>query len=260
MKNVVFFDIDGTLWDNQMQIPPSTKEAIARLRELGSYAFLCSGRSRAAIRSEKLLALGFDGVLAGCGTHVEFGEELIYERLLEESAVRELIEVLDAYQMPAILEGPEYLYVHRTAFKDDAYVANLEKMLGKDLRERSEICAESRINKFSAVCFPEQKEQLIDTLGDRYGLVFHPTPVVEILPKGCSKATGIRRMCEYLEIPHANTYAFGDSTNDLEMLSYVAHGIAMGNATVDAKAAADYITTDIHEDGIQNGLSHFGLI
>lgn len=64
MNKAVFFDIDGTLWDEHMQIPDSTRTAIRALRETGNYAFLCSGRSRANIRSEKLLELGFDGIIA----------------------------------------------------------------------------------------------------------------------------------------------------------------------------------------------------
>ena len=46
----------------------------------------------------------------------------------------------------------------------------------------------------------------------------------------------------------------------MEMLEFVAHGIAMGNGTDVAKNAAEFVTTDIHKDGIWNGLKHYGLI
>ena len=54
--------------------------------------------------------------------------------------------------------------------------------------------------------------------------------------------------------------AFGHQYNDVEMLEFVAHGIAMGNGTDVAKNAAEFVTTDIHKDGIWNGLKHYGLI
>ena len=52
----------------------------------------------------------------------------------------------------------------------------------------------------------------------------------------------------------------GDSENDLDMLAAAAVGIAMGNGTERAKATADYVTTAFDDDGIYNGLKHFGLI
>ena len=72
MKKAVFFDIDGTLWNEHMQVPESTTKAIRELRNAGNYAFLCSGRSRSNIRSEKILGIGFDGIVAACGTHIEY--------------------------------------------------------------------------------------------------------------------------------------------------------------------------------------------
>ena len=54
--------------------------------------------------------------------------------------------------------------------------------------------------------------------------------------------------------------AFGDGGNDISMLKTAAIGVAMGNANDEVKDAADYITTSVDEDGIQNALRHFGLI
>ena len=44
------------------------------------------------------------------------------------------------------------------------------------------------------------------------------------------------------------------------MLEYAGIGVAMGNACDDAKAAADYVTADIDQDGIAKALRHFGLV
>ena len=44
------------------------------------------------------------------------------------------------------------------------------------------------------------------------------------------------------------------------MIKAAGHGIAMGNACNELKAIADYVTTDIDEDGIMNALKHFELI
>ena len=87
----IFFDIDGTLWDEKFQIPESTKKAFEMLKNNGHLTFICSGRTLSYIQDERLLALGFDGIVAGCGTYVEkAGEVLFYKRIEEEVLERTL--------------------------------------------------------------------------------------------------------------------------------------------------------------------------
>lgn len=83
---------------------------------------------------------------------------------------------------------------------------------------------------------------------------------MEIVPKGYNKAAGIQKICEILGISHENTYSFGDSTNDLDMLEYTAHSVAMGDGMQQAKDAAEYVTTSLWEDGIYQGCKYYGLI
>ncbi len=67
-------------------------------------------------------------------------------------------------------------------------------------------------------------------------------------------------MLEKLGIQKKNSYAFGNGTNDLEMISYVGAGVAMGEAVPELKAIADYITTSCSENGILDGLIELGLL
>ena len=67
-------------------------------------------------------------------------------------------------------------------------------------------------------------------------------------------------LCRHMGIKNEDTYAIGDSVNDLDMLSFVGHGIAMGNGTPPAKEAAEFVTTDIYDDGIKHAMEHYGLI
>lgn len=80
------------------------------------------------------------------------------------------------------------------------------------------------------------------------------------MPKGFSKASGIRDVIKLLDIKKENTYAIGDSTNDLEMLQFSGHSIAMGNSNKKLFDVCSYITDDIEEDGIYNALKHYNLI
>lgn len=259
MKKAVFFDIDGTLWNEKMQIPASTIAAIRTLRENGSLAFICSGRSRANIQTRELLDIGFDGVVAACGTHIDIHGKKVYEQLLTQKQVMHALGVLEKHNMRAVLEGPEYIYVEEDAFLDDPYVIHLREELGERVKSIEENTV-YEINKLSAVLNGADIEKVAADFGDMFSIINHGGGLVEIQPNGHSKATGAARVCEMFGIDRADTYAFGDSANDLEMLSYVAHGIAMGNGTKEAKQAAEYVTADIMEDGIMLGLKHYDLI
>ncbi len=260
-RKAVFFDIDGTLWNKKCEIQPSTIEAIRSLRANGHLAFICSGRSRSNIRNERLLGIGFDGVVAGCGTHIDFGEETVFTKLMTEEQMTHILATAKKHEMPLVLEGPQYIYVNDNDFHDDPFVVYLRKELGDAVKNIPEEVSEIIMNKFSGELADFDMEAYEKDLGEEFDLITHTgDPVFEVVPHGFNKATGIKKVCELMGISLQDTYAFGDSENDLEMIEFVAHGIVMGNGTEAVKAVADYITTDVDEDGIANGLKHYGLI
>ncbi|CAB9518297.1 Sugar phosphatase YidA [Seminavis robusta] len=74
--------------------------------------------------------------------------------------------------------------------------------------------------------------------------------VLEILPEGCSKALGVRKLCEKLGVdPGKELLALGDAENDKEMLETACIGVAMGNASPVAKAAADIELVETSSQG-----------
>lgn len=74
--------------------------------------------------------------------------------------------------------------------------------------------------------------------------------MLEWLPRGCSKALGVAKVCEALDIDmETELLALGDAENDAEMLKQSAIGVAMGNGCPAAKAAADYVLEDTNDDG-----------
>ena len=81
----------------------------------------------------------------------------------------------------------------------------------------------------------------------------------DVVAKGGSKVTGIEIYLSIKGYTRAETAAFGDGENDMEMLRYVREGISMGNASDYVKSVADYVTSDIDNHGIEKGLQHLGL-
>ncbi len=84
-----------------------------------------------------------------------------------------------------------------------------------------------------------------------------PFPVIEIVKRGINKARGIKHVQNYLNIADDHIIAFGDEDNDIEMIKYATHGIAMDNGLKDLKEIANNITYSNNEDGIGRYLNDF---
>lgn len=74
-KKLIFLDIDGTLVSAMKAPSARVTEAVRGARENGNKAFLCTGRNMAII-GEDIRRVGFDGIIASAGAHVEAGDEV----------------------------------------------------------------------------------------------------------------------------------------------------------------------------------------
>ncbi|OBK33661.1 HAD family hydrolase [Mycobacterium sp. 1245111.1] len=83
--------------------------------------------------------------------------------------------------------------------------------------------------------------------------------LIEIVPVGVNKGSGIAEIAGPLGIPDADWVAFGDMPNDVPMLSRAGLGVAMGNAHPDAVAAADEVTTTNADDGVARVLERWWM-
>ena len=86
------------------------------------------------------------------------------------------------------------------------------------------------------------------------GLLFASTlsgaPFVEVMAQGVTKATGLARLCTHLGIDRFDVVAFGDALNDVEMLRWAGHGVAMAHAEPVVQEAADETAATNDEDGV----------
>ena len=73
---------------------------------------------------------------------------------------------------------------------------------------------------------------------------------LEILPKGIDKAQSLERLLEVLGLTREQMIACGDGYNDLTMIKYAGLGVAMENAVLPVRNAADYITASNNDDGV----------
>lgn len=279
-RKIVFFDIDGTLINGKGEIRSSAKEAVRKLREHGNFAFLCTGRPLCTI-NDSVLKIGFDGIISAAGNVITKGKEIIFNNELGAGVIKKSLAILEKYSITYILEGRENLYMRdgvlNTAGQKmiDFMGEFQEKTLLYQYPEILDNISEIKISKITCTLHNIKKEmagRLIQDMSEILFPIIHEKPLnnsaeealtdelVEFVPLGHNKATGIERAIRYLNIPRKNTYAFGDSNNDLEMLEYVNTAVCMGNGSEKAMKAADYITDDIEEDGLYHGLEMLNLV
>lgn len=262
-KKVLFFDIDGTLLTSKQTIPESAKKALKEAQKQGHLIFINTGRTP-YILPDELKNFGFDGFVCGCGTYITLHNQILHESYLPEELCQQTLEILRQYKIPAFLEHHHGLFYNDDVLGEPSETALLFiKHLGA--RPLSALSKEE-LKHFAFVKFIAFFDERSDIesfrsfIEDKYIYFMHNEAAWEISQQGFDKATGMKVVLDHLGLSVEDSYAFGDSVNDLAMLQYAGTSIAMGNSMEEILPYCDYQTTNIDDDGIKNALEHFGLL
>ncbi|WP_252244368.1 MULTISPECIES: HAD family hydrolase [unclassified Clostridium] len=261
MKKIIFLDIDGTLLDcfnGLLDITPKVKEVIHSLQANGDYVFIASGRPYAFL-SQAILDFGFDGFILANGAQVIIDNNTIYSDPINKEFVKNLIFEFERNNIQYILEGEFYSYM-KDCYKE---FYDLYESLGVSRRYIKSVydIEEIDVHKVEMLCTDVEASRLCLSLVksasnyDYFSSIDEKS--FELYSKKNTKATGILKAIDYLDIPIENSYAFGDGKNDIEMLSTVGCGIAMGNACDEVKRHAKEVTDTVHNDGVAMGIEKY---
>lgn len=262
-QKLLFFDIDGTLLTAYpWTIPDSTQQALKAARKNGHLLFINSGRTYTML-PDMIREMNFDGYVCGCGSQIYLHDRLLLSSSIPNPLCREIVERLRKSRLPACFERPDkILYDSSSCDLPDA----IQKLKKVTITEDISLYTTQKYENFTFdkfLVFPtaESDRQEFRKFADQHFTCFvHEDAAWELAQKSHSKATGIQFLVDYLGASIENTYAFGDSTNDLPMLKYAKTSIAMGNSNPLILPYCTYQTTPIEEDGIANALKHFHLI
>lgn len=261
MIKAIFFDIDGTLVSLKTKVcPPSAKIAVEALRRKGILCFVATGRSKFEIVNEHMLdGLTFDGYLT-CNGQTAYDDprgKLLYGAPIEPSEVAALLDRAEHGGYSCWFVGEEDNRInHLTSDALEALAAihtkpprtgDLRRMLAHPVYKIILFAPLARVTDALSHAPHCRTMQWFPSGHD-------------IIHRDGGKRNAILGVLSRYGISPDECMAFGDADNDLEMLRTVGIGVAMGNATPAAHAAADYITDDCDEDGIFNALRRFDLL
>lgn len=267
MKKMIFFDIDGTIYSYKKGIPEDTAEAISQLKQAGHIPVICTGRTKAMIFDE-MLELNTEALVAGAGTYLEVEGEVIYQYEMEPQEAEDVISYMREYNIMPIPEGVHHLYYPLADIREEYQsVFKVYKEKIPDKIRDIDNCDRIQVSKISGRLFENSRLDLLkEKYQHKFQFVIHDGVLVEMIPNGYSKAVGIKKLIDYYNkinsetISLDDTYAYGDSMNDYEMLKYVRYGVAMGNSSSAFKNQMKYVTEDYDKGGIYLSLKRFGLI
>ena len=233
-----FLDIDGTIYDGNA-IAQEVTDAIVCARAAGHKVFINTARAYIGLPRE-VAHLPVDGFICAFGLEVFADGKFLHRRFLPQETVLAAAKYAFDHRVPLYFEGETRLDLNRrweSSFHPKT-LAEFEQMLG-----------DHRLCKFSLPNGPTQADW--DAFSEDFD--FYD---IEVIAKGYSKTRGIRLMEEYYGLNRENTIAIGDSDTDLDMVQYAGIGVAMGNGTEKLKAAADFVTKTLDENGVAYAINY----
>ena len=252
---IVFFDLDGTLFDTNIEVLPSSYAAIERLKQNNIIPMLATGRT--PMEAAKLMKdTGINSIIAMNGQVVIYEKEVIFTNNIDKNVITRLYEFSrEKMNIPLSFYNYNKMRVSEINQATEQFYRSLKLQIPP---VDDQIYLKEPLQMLLLLC--EQGESAYREVFPELTFIRNTHYCVDVFNHGGSKGNGINELIKTKGFDNVPTYAFGDGMNDLEMFLTVDHPIAMANAVDDLKDKAEYITDNNDNDGIAKALQKFGLI
>lgn len=249
LTRLVICDVDGTLVSNSRMLSEEAKKIIDRLHHQGVYFGLASGRPVDEVKSllkkwqvkEPFdVLIGMNGAELWDNVNGSFSD---YFKLKPEW-IKEILTLMTPFDLNACV----YLNGGMLCQKEDEMIRQSVKRSGKKIRIAQDI-RELYAQANAKIMFRTDCDHLDEA--EKYAAE-HPSPyykafrtgphILEFADRRISKAYALRKFCESHGFSLENVMAFGDTSNDNEMLKDSGWGVCLCNGSEDTKAVADDVT------------------
>ena len=274
----VFFDIDGTFLNDRKRVSSSTKKAISQMKDDGILVGLATGRGPGFVQPF-MDNLGLDFAVTYNGQYILTHDKVLYQNQLPKSTIYNLIRYATKHRREISLGTSTGLVGSNIiSMGTSKFGQMVSRIVPKSWAKMVERSFKSLIRRFKPQSMetlktimrePVYQVVMVATVGETQAIeekfphvkITRSSPYsADIISAGQSKLKGIAHLGEVFGFELSEVMAFGDSENDLEMLSGVGIGVAMGNGGPEILAMADVITDDVVEDSFYNAFEKLGLL
>ena len=260
-KGAVFFDYDGTLADEKKGIflpTQTTQKALAELSKNGYMTVLATGRAMCYVPET---GIAFDGYVTTNGAYAEVDGKMIHEKFIDTAHLERLMQAMDEMGLAYSLERQHACYGNNLQDPDFLYMLdnfNIPRSVFYPLTEMPDRRASKLLMAYRT---EEQVETLVKEFEGVFGLYKHrKNQSLDINQIGITKATGAAEILRVFEIPKERAYAFGDASNDYDMLKLVGHGVAMREHVECLDEVCEMVADGVENEGIAKALREYELI
>lgn len=260
MIKAAFFDIDGTLVSfTTHRIPQSAVDAITEFHNNGGRVFISTGRPIAIVNNIGQIKDIVDGYITFNGAYSFIGDEDINCNAIPQSDVQAMLDDAKANDYTVLVCGKRdvaifnYHEIFDEVFVKDLGVNNIDIHRPVDSLKGQPIL---QLTPFFDI---KAEEKIMPLMPHSISARWNPK-FTDITVRGADKGNALRHLAAHEGLDISECMAFGDGGNDISILHAAGIGVAMGNAADTVKAAANYVTTHIDDNGIANAFRHFGII
>ncbi len=265
MYRLIFCDLDGTVMTWRQEVRPAVQRAMRTVVDTGAWITICSGRGYQLVKPFLgHVAVNAPLICCGGGLIVEAStRQVLRVRTTPLALAHDVIRLCQAEGIPLLcyLADMETMLERRPT--DPGFVLRRDGVVVREVGDPIHEVSEPPHKLLVVTASPEDTPSALTRVKqvvDGRARVLTSSPVwIEVLPPGLSKARAMAWLAEYLGVHREETMAIGDGDNDVEMLEWAALGVAMGNATAQTKAAADWVAPPVEEDGLAVALQRFVL-
>ena len=256
MKKILFFDVDGTLYNSAKQLPDSAKVALLAARANGYELAIATGRAPFMIQS-LLEELEINTYVTFNGQYVVYRGEVVYAGGVEQETLSQIIAFGEARNEPVVFLDDKQMIA--SIGNNDKLAESLHTLNYPYPNLDSSYYMHHDV--YQTLIFIEEKDESLyrETFPNVHFVRWHKYSC-DILPKGGSKAAGIEKLLIKMDLTMDDAIAFGDGLNDVEMLGAVGVGVAMENGHDKAKAVATHIAEHVDADGLAKMMRQLKII